>query len=76
VLGKQTTAAKRSTVAGMSDKQVHTASVYYTDPKVQALVNALAAVIVLPDGLSRDGTGRVHGDLPDRISDDWSRARY
>jgi RHS repeat-associated protein len=34
---------------------------------------AQAAAALLPDGLSRDATGKIHGDIPDQVPDNWTK---
>jgi RHS repeat-associated protein len=72
VLNKQSTDAQKSTVSGLGDSDIHKMYEYYTDPKINAMVNAMAKVTVLPDGLGRDGTGKIHGDIPDHVPDNWT----
>ena len=77
VLGKQKTDSEKNAVKNATDAQIKSMYRYYTDPVYNAQVNSWLSqvVVALPDGFSRDGTGKIHGDLPDRIPDNWSRAQ-
>ena len=38
-----------------------------------AAAAAQAAAALLPGGLSRDATGKIHGDIPDHVPENWTK---
>jgi len=72
--GSPLTAAERTRIERASQTQID--ELFNTILENTSFQQAQAQGTVAPsspDGLSRDSTGKVHGDLPDQVPDSWSK---